>query len=90
MDPMLRPGTLLLLGGVAAFAQPSDVQSVFQKRCYVCHGPQQQMSNLRLDRKDSAMRVIAPGKSWRLVVKRKGAVPYVCAFHPMTGTLTVK
>jgi len=35
-------------------------------------------------------KVIAPGKSWRLVVKRKGAVPYVCAFHPMTGTLTVK
>jgi len=34
--------------------------------------------------------VIEPGKSWRVVVKRKGAVPYTCAFHPMNATLTVK
>ena len=35
-------------------------------------------------------KVIQPGKSWRVVVKRTGAVPYTCAFHPMNATLTVK
>jgi plastocyanin len=35
-------------------------------------------------------KVIEPGKSWRIVVKRKGDVPYTCVFHPMNGTLTVK
>jgi hypothetical protein len=60
---MLRPGILILLGGLAAFAQPPEVQTLLQKRCYVCHGPQQQMSNLRLDQRDSAMRVVTPGKS---------------------------
>jgi hypothetical protein len=63
MGLMLRAGLLLLACGFAATAQPPDVQTILQKRCYICHGPQQQMSNLRLDRKDSAMRVIAPGKS---------------------------
>jgi hypothetical protein len=60
---MLRAGLLTLFCGFAATAQTPEVQTLFQKRCYICHGPQQQMSNLRLDRKDSAMRVIAPGKS---------------------------
>jgi hypothetical protein len=46
-----------------AGAQTPEVQALLQKRCYLCHGPQQQMSNLRLDRKESAMRVIVPGKS---------------------------
>ena len=40
-----------------------DVQPVFQKRCYGCHGAAQQMSNLRLDQRQSAMRVIKPGDS---------------------------
>jgi plastocyanin len=35
-------------------------------------------------------KVIQPGKSWRLVVKRKGAVAYTCSFHPMNATLTVR
>lgn len=53
----------LLFVCAIAHTQPAEVQSIFQKRCYVCHGAQQQMSNLRLDQKDSAMRVIQPGKS---------------------------
>jgi len=53
----------LLFVCALAQAQTADVQAIFQKRCYVCHGTQQQMSNLRLDQKDSAMRVITPGKS---------------------------
>ncbi len=40
-----------------------DIEPLLQQRCYLCHGPQQQMSNLRLDQKESAMRVIQPGNS---------------------------
>lgn len=40
-----------------------DIAPLLSSRCYMCHGPQQQMSGLRLDRKDAAMRVIQPGKS---------------------------
>jgi hypothetical protein len=36
---------------------------LFEKRCYGCHGAGQQMSGLRLDQKDAAMRVIQPGNS---------------------------
>src|SRR5690242_13154262 len=66
MDEMSRVGILLFVSAfVCALgrAQTPDVQALFEKRCYVCHGPQQQMSNLRLDQKVSAMRVIQPGKS---------------------------
>src|SRR5215475_3412984 len=59
---MFRLGPFLFVCAMAS-AQTPEVQALFQKRCYVCHGPQQQMSNLRLDRKESAMRVIAAGKS---------------------------
>lgn len=38
-----------------------DVQPLFRARCYGCHGPGQQMKALRLDRKESAMQVIAAG-----------------------------
>ena len=31
-----------------------DVAPIFEKRCLGCHGPQMQMSGLRLDRNDSA------------------------------------
>jgi ankyrin repeat protein len=46
-----------------------DVQPIFAERCYVCHGPTQQMVGLRLDQKQSAFRVgpagpmILPGNS---------------------------
>lgn len=45
-----------------------DIQPIFQKYCYDCHGPKQQFSGLRLDSKDAVMRqggysgqVIIPG-----------------------------
>src|SRR3954469_21601361 len=60
---MLRAGCVFLLVCAMAGAQTPEVQALLQKRCYVCHGAQQQMSNLRLDQKDSAMRVIQAGKS---------------------------
>ena len=35
-------------------------------------------------------KVIAPGKSWRYTVRRKGEFPYTCVFHPMSAMLRVK
>ena len=62
-----------VLGGVlwltaAARAQFSpdftrDIQPIFQKRCYMCHGPQVQMKSLRFDDRQAAMRAIQPGDS---------------------------
>jgi cytochrome c553 len=40
-----------------------DIEPLFRARCSTCHGAQQQMSNLRLDQKSSAMRVLNPGHS---------------------------
>ncbi len=50
----------------AAAATPDfsrDIQPIFQKRCYVCHGSQMQAKNLRFDDRQSAMRTIQPGDS---------------------------
>ena len=67
---MLRAGSACVLAIVCvvtyAQAPPDyarDIQPLLEKRCYTCHGSQQQMSGLRLDRADSAARVIAPGHS---------------------------
>jgi plastocyanin len=35
-------------------------------------------------------KVIQPGESWRFVAKTAGTFPYICSFHPMSGTLTVR
>ena len=40
-----------------------DIEPLLSSRCYMCHGPKQQMSGLRLDRKDAALKVIQPGNS---------------------------
>ncbi len=60
--------SLFVLAASFALAAPGpdylrDVQPIFQKRCYGCHGSAQQLSNLRLDRAESARRVIKPGDS---------------------------
>jgi hypothetical protein len=67
---MLRAGLAGLFVFVCLAAQAQtppdytrDVEPLLAKRCYMCHGPQQQMSGLRLDRKDSTARVIQPGHS---------------------------
>ena len=60
---MLRAGLIgcWLAVSLSTFAQTPgkvdfarDVEPLFQKRCYMCHGPQQQMSGLRFDQKESA------------------------------------
>src|SRR6202795_3741327 len=39
-----------------------DVQPIFIKRCYECHGPDKQKNDLRLDRKQDALRGGKSGK----------------------------
>ncbi|MEO8367592.1 MAG: PSD1 and planctomycete cytochrome C domain-containing protein [Candidatus Solibacter sp.] len=39
-----------------------DIEPLLAKRCYACHGPQQQMSGLRLDQNDAALKGGAAGK----------------------------
>src|SRR5687768_10647882 len=80
-------GTIfVVLVGQAASAQEApvdfarDVQPILQQHCVSCHGPSQQMSGLRLDRRRDAMRggtigtVIAPGspERSRLLVRISG------------------
>src|SRR5215468_8144563 len=38
-----------------------DIEPLLSKRCLVCHGPQQQMSGLRLDQKEAALKGGASG-----------------------------
>jgi hypothetical protein len=40
-----------------------DIQPIFQKHCYGCHGPQLQLKGLRFDDRQAAMRAITPGDS---------------------------
>src|SRR5579862_153178 len=73
MNAMLRAGLaccllLVWLGTIpsARAADPvdfaRDVQPLLQKHCLVCHGSQQQMSGLRLDQKDAALKGGASGQ----------------------------
>ena len=60
-----------------------DVAPLLESRCYLCHGPQQQMKGLRLDRAEDALRggesgaVIRPGDSARsrLIQLVAGVIP---------------
>jgi mono/diheme cytochrome c family protein len=75
MKRLLKLTVLLLLGvGLAPLLWPAaaqvapvdfvrEIQPIFQAHCSQCHGAQKALSQLRLDNKQSAMRVIAPGKS---------------------------
>src|SRR5438270_7890785 len=38
-----------------------DIEPLLARRCVVCHGPQQQMSGLRLDQKEAALKGGATG-----------------------------
>src|SRR5260221_13240703 len=66
----MRSRWRLLLGiisvGVCQAAEVDfvrDVQPLFVQHCQMCHGAQQQMSGLRLDRPDGILRVVQPGSS---------------------------
>jgi hypothetical protein len=49
-----------------------DVLPVFAKRCQACHGPQQQMAGLRLDRADASQSKAAPHFIERVTSEKKG------------------
>lgn len=72
MTPVLHVATFLVLGSSASSATidfNGDIEPIFKQRCYSCHASQQQMSGLRLDQRDAALRggysgpVILPGQS---------------------------
>jgi hypothetical protein len=67
MRKFLFISCVLALTQVAPASSPPDfvrdIQPIFQKRCYACHGPQLQMKGLRFDDRQAAMRVIEPGDS---------------------------
>lgn len=56
-----------LLAGERKVDYARDVRPILEKYCYDCHGPKQQLSGLRLDRKDSVQnggfsgQIIIPG-----------------------------
>ena len=56
-----------LLGGERKVDYARDVRPILEKYCYDCHGSKQQLSGLRLDRKDSVQdggfsgQIIIPG-----------------------------
>ncbi|MSR43476.1 MAG: DUF1553 domain-containing protein [Pedosphaera sp.] len=62
-------GMLLASPSRAAVGFARDIQPLFAKHCYSCHGPEKQKSGLRLDIKAAAFaggdsgKVIVPGKS---------------------------
>ena len=73
---LLRCGCLLWLCSTGfAAEQPKvdfarEIQPIFIKRCFECHGPGKQKSDLRLDRKTDALKggksgkpLLTPGKS---------------------------
>ena len=47
------------LVGAADFAR--DIEPILHQRCYLCHGAQQQMAELRLDSREAAMKGSASG-----------------------------
>jgi uncharacterized membrane protein len=45
----LRPDTSTVAAAAPQAASYAQVQKVLEQRCYLCHGPQVQMKNVRLD-----------------------------------------
>src|SRR5436309_15165719 len=65
-----------------------DVQPIFQKSCFMCHGPNQQMGNLRLDAKQSVLaKVVVRGKSAESPLYQRVAGLGEGARMPMGGGL---
>ena len=90
------PACLGIILSIAAFTAPrtepvdfaKQIQPVFEKSCYACHGPKQQMAGLRLDSKAAAFtKVLVPGKPAESPLYQRvaglGGVPQM----PMGGKL---
>ncbi len=52
----VSPFLIALLEGAPEVDFRRDIEPLFRSRCYVCHGPQQQMNGLRIDRREDALR----------------------------------
>ena len=76
ISPVLKSvlGSVVVFAGVLAAQTPGkvdfrrDIRPIFQEHCVGCHGPDQQMSGMRLDRRSSAMGIrggttIGPGNA---------------------------
>ena len=65
----LAIGLFPALSAPAAVDYVRDIEPILHERCYLCHGAQQQMSDLRLDSREAAFKggasgaVIVPGDS---------------------------
>src|SRR5262244_2605679 len=67
-----------------------DVLPIFRQNCIGCHGPSQQMSGLRLDRKSSVLRfrrVVPGGIENSLLYKRLNGTSEYGNQMPPTGSL---
>src|SRR5579864_8005056 len=90
-----RLASLVIGIGVSAAQPPAarvdfvkQVQPVFEKSCYACHGAKLQMAGLRLDTKAGAMaKVVVGGKSGDSVLYQRIAGIGGLARMPMGGKL---
>src|SRR2546425_3073216 len=79
------PLCLCLLGATFSAQTPGrtdfgrDVLPIFRQNCVSCHGPSQQISGLRLDRKSSAIK-----SGFRRVVPGRSANSFL--YHRLTGS----
>ena len=55
-----------------------DIAPLLTSHCYMCHGPQQQMSGLRLDQKAAAL---AGGKSGAVIAPHDSAASQIGRAH---------
>ncbi len=73
---MLRPGIRLFVWGLASIAAAGadnvdfsrDIEPIFREKCYSCHGPDQQLGQLRLDSRTVAF---ANGVTGKRIVPHK-------------------
>ncbi len=71
-----------------------DVKPILRQRCYGCHGPEQQMGSLRLDRRERAMvagrgePAIVPGFSNQSLMYRRISGSSMGPQMPLTGPLS--
>jgi len=72
-----------------------DVEPIFHKNCYACHGPSQQMNGFRLDQKEAALKggysgtAIQSGKSAEsLLIKKVASSKDGFKMPPMGSALT--
>ncbi len=62
-----------------------DIQPIFEKSCYSCHGEKMQMGGLRLDTKAAALKEVSPGKSAESALFQRVAATSDQTRMPMGG-----